>query len=213
MLSRRRLSAVVAIVAVGLAVTGCTSTSTTAQNPPALKSIAVGPNGSIPAYESAAVASMTTQQNLREFLPCRVGKKTIPVGEIFPDKYSADLSVSITTHATGQGAGALPPKSGEYEVASIEITGRTGSYPYSPSQFGFITPKGQLVRSTDGNSSSSGFGPALGSGTVTKGQLVTGTLTFDVPKGGGGVVFTNLSPNNDPNNDLLGARCEWVIGT
>jgi hypothetical protein len=203
-----RVAALVAIVGVGVAVAGCTATST-AQGSPALKSIEVGPNGSIPAYESAAVASMTRQQNLREFLPCRVGKKTIPVGEIFPDKYSADLSVTLTTHATGQGAGALAPKSGEYEVASVEITGLTGSYPYTPSQFGFITAKGQLVRSTDGNSSSSGFGPTLGTGTVTKGQLVTGTLTFDVPKGGGGVVFTNLSPEGD----LFGAHCEWVIGT
>jgi hypothetical protein len=204
--SRQRLAALVAIVAVGMAVTGCTASST---SEPALKSIAVGPNGSIPAYESAAVASMTMQQNLREFLPCQVGEKTIPVDEIFPDKYTADLSVTLTTHATGQGAGALAPKSGEYEVASIEITGRTGSYPYSPLQFGFITPKGLLVRSTDGNSASSGFGPPLGSGTVTGGQRVTGTLTFDVPKGGGGLVFTNISPKND----LLGAHCEWVIGT
>jgi hypothetical protein len=201
-----------AIVGVCVTLTGCTATST-AQNSPALKSIAVGPNGAIPAYESAAVASMTTQQNLqrnlRVFLPCRVGKKTLPVSEILPDKYSADVSVTLTTHATGQGVGAVAPKSGEYEVASVEITGVTGSYPYSPSQFGFITPRGELVRSTDGNSSSSGFGPALGTGTVTKGQLVTGTLTFDVPEGGGGLVFTNLTPNND----LQGARCEWVIGT
>lgn len=206
MLSGQRLAALVAIVAVGMAVTGCTASSTSA---PALKSIAVGPNGSIPAYESAAVASMTMQQNLREFLPCQVGEKTISVDEILPDKYTADLSVTLTTHATGQGAGALAPKAGEYEVASIEIAGRTGSYPYSASQFAFITPKGQLVRSTDGNSSSSGFGPSLGSGTVTAGQVVTGTLTFDVPKGGGGLVFDNLNTGDD----FIGGRCEWVIGT
>jgi hypothetical protein len=208
MSSRRRLSAVVAL-AVGAALTGCTATSGTGQNPPALKSIAVYPNGSIPAYESAAVASISTQQNLREFLPCTVGKKTIVVGETFPDKETADLSVTLATHATGQGASALVPKSGEYEVASIEIRGLTGFYSYSASQFAFITTKGQLIRSTDGNSGSSGFGPALGTGTVTKGKLVTGTLTFDVPKGGGGVVFSYQNPRDD----YLGARCDWVIAT
>ncbi|HEY0871613.1 MAG TPA: hypothetical protein VGD55_14540 [Acidothermaceae bacterium] len=210
MSSSRRFTVLVAILAVGVAVTSCTSMSQDAA--PALKSIAVGPNGSIPAYESAAVASLTTQQNLREFLPCAVGKRTITVGETYPEKDTAELSVTLTSHLTGQGAGAPGPKSGEYEVASIQITGRAGSYAYSPSQFAFITPKGELVRSTDGNSPAAGFEPPLGSGSVTKGQLVVGTLTFDVPRGGGGLVFSDvIFP--DGNKDLLGGRCTWVIGT
>jgi hypothetical protein len=210
MSSRTRFTMLVATLVVGTAVTSCTSTGQDAA--PALKSIAVGPNGSIPAYESAAVASLTTQQNLQRFLPCPVGKKTITVGETFPEKDTADVTVTLTTHQTGQGAGASAPKSGEYEVASIQIKGRTGSYPYSPSQFAFITPKGQLVRSTDGNSPAAGFGPTLGSGSVTKGQLVAGTLTFDVPRGGGGLVFSVVT-FPDGNKDLLGGRCTWVIGT
>lgn len=210
MSSNRRFTVLVAILAVGVAVTSCTSTNQDAA--PALKSIAVGPNGSIPAYDSAAVASFTTQQNLDEFLPCPVGKKTITVSETFPLKYTADVSVTLTTHLTGQGAGAPAPKSGEYEVASVHIKGRTGFYPYSPSQFAFITPKGQLVHSTAGNSSTAGFGPTLGSGTVTKGQVVTGTLTFDVPRGGGGLVFSS-DAFADGTKDMLGGRCTWVIGT
>jgi hypothetical protein len=210
MSSSRRFTVLVAILAVGVAVTSCTSTSQDAA--PALKSIEVGPNGSIPAYESAAVASFTTQQNLREFLPCAAGKKTITVGETYPEKDTAELSVTLTSHLTGQGAGTPGPKSGEYEVASIQITGHAGSYAYSPSQFAFITPKGELVRSTDGNSPAAGFGPTLGSGSVTKGQLVAGTLTFDVPRGGGGLVFSDVT-FPDGNKDLLGGRCTWVIGT
>jgi hypothetical protein len=207
--NRRRITLLLATLVVCGAATSCTSTATTKDAAPALKSIAVGPNGSIPAYESAAVASITTQQNLREFLPCAVGKKTITVGETYPEKDTADLSVTLTTHLTGNGAGAPSPKSGEYEVASIQITGRTGSYPYSASQFAFITPKGELVRSTDGNGTAAGFGPPLGSGTLTKGQSATGTLTFDVPRGGGGLVFSYF--NSD--NDFLGGHCSWVIGT
>lgn len=110
---------------------------------------------------------------------------------------------SVVAHATGNGPTATPPQNGEYEVATVTITGQRGAFPYAPALLDFMTNTGKTYTSTDGNGATSGYGPALQAGTVTKGKHVTGTITFDVPPGGGRVRL----------RFGLGTSCDWLIGS
>ena len=118
---------------------------------------------------------------------------------------SADLVVvSVVAHATGNGPAAPPPQEGEYEVATVSVTGKVGSFAYAPTLLAFMTNTGKTYTSADGNSAASGYGPALNAGTVTKGKRVTGTVTFDVPPGGGRVQLRF---------GIGGSACDWLVGT
>lgn len=121
-----------------------------------------------------------------------------------PPKGADVVVLSVVAHASGNGPTATLPRNGEYEVATLSITGQRGSFTYAPTLLAFMTNTGKTYTSADGNSASSGYGPALTAGAVTKGKHVTGTITFDVPPGGGRVQLKW---------GLAASACDWLIGT
>jgi hypothetical protein len=140
---------------------------------------------------------------------CVFGERT-GLGEQIDQAPQSDVEVivaSVVAHPTGNGPTAPPPQNGEYEVATITLTGQDGAFPYAPALLDFMTDTGKTYTSAEGNSAASGYGPALTAGTVTKGKHVTGTVTFDVPPGGGRVQLRFLG------SSFASSACDWLIGT
>jgi hypothetical protein len=142
-------------------------------------------SGSVPSGSRAAVPGDVTDQ------PASVGVSGTPLtlNNFSPPDYVAVLITTIHSHDTGSSSGAPAPGNGEYEVATINIDVRSGSYAFSPSRFKFLTPGGRTYTFEDGNGPVSGFGPVLRAGALSAGHRTIGTVTFDVPRGGGEVEY------------------------
>jgi hypothetical protein len=105
-------------------------------------------------------------------------------GEQPPPGFTISLLMTVAQHTTAPASDVPSPSAGEYEVVTVSITGRSGSYPYAPNNFKFVIgsqPYPPIPAGVEG------FGPPLGEGTLSAGQSVSGTVTFNVPSGGGHV--------------------------
>jgi len=116
--------------------------------------------------------------------------------------FTIEMVVTVAQHTVAASPGGISPSTGEYEVASVSITGRKGSYPYAATNFKFVV--GNQPYPALGEDIAARFGPALGQGALTAGQSVKGTVAFDVPAGGGHVgIF-----------DVSGAQiCGWPVAS
>jgi hypothetical protein len=97
--------------------------------------------------------------------------------------YLIDAVVVISTQPSPGGQRTQSPGAFDVEVAHVEVAVHDGSFQYSSAQFTFVTPSGQRFEVATDNA----FPPALGNGTATAGQTVTGNVVFHVPPGGGTV--------------------------
>jgi hypothetical protein len=117
--------------------------------------------------------------------------------DVPPDDYEVVLTVVIAPHQTGATTSAAAPTNGEFEVASVSIDVHSGSFPYDKNRFAFLSPNGETYAFEQGNAQTSGFGTGPESATLTAGQHVAWQIPFDVPHGGGQVVFFgNAQPHS-----------------
>lgn len=99
--------------------------------------------------------------------------------------FTVEVTTTIAQRPASNTSSSAASTSGEYEVVTVKIVGHEGSYLYSPNNFNFLTSAGQTFQPVDEATLGGRFGPALGTGTVTPGKETSGTIVFDVPKGGG----------------------------
>jgi hypothetical protein len=113
----------------------------------------------------------------------------LKAGSDIPPGYEAVVSVAITPQHTGAVGGAPAPSNGEYEVASISIDLQSGSFSYDVNRLVFQTPAGHIYLPADGNAPTSGYNSGPVFATLTTGQHFQARVAFDVPSGGGEVVY------------------------
>jgi hypothetical protein len=113
----------------------------------------------------------------------------LTAGSEIPPAYEAVVSVAITPHHTGAVAGAPAPSNGEYEVASVSVQVQSGLFSYDVSRLAFQTPAGHIYMPEDGNAPTSGYNSGPLFATLTAGQHFNARVAFDVPSGGGEVVY------------------------
>jgi hypothetical protein len=106
-----------------------------------------------------------------------------------PPVYGMTITFTIKAKRTGQGATAPQAINGEYEIASFTINVQHGSFAYDAQRFMFRSTDGRTYPAEDANSARAGFTPPPASVTVPAGHSLHGTLTFDVPRGGGEVQY------------------------
>ena len=114
---------------------------------------------------------------------------TVITGTATPPAFQMTITLTVKAKKTAQVASAPRAINGEYEVASFTINVQHGSFAYDAQRFMFRSPDGQTYPAENGNSTHAGFTPPPASGTVPAGQSLHGTLTFDVPRGGGKVQY------------------------
>lgn len=201
---RHRVTTLLVAGCAMFAAAGCTSSVSPASAP---VSYAIYPSipGQPAPTQNAAEISARQAATLEEDLPCTVGKATQTIHVLDTvSSYTVDVTARLATHTSTYGVGAASPANGEYEVATIQIRVRKGSFDYDASNFQFLNPKGQLFDPTK-DGAAAGYGPALGTGTLQAGQVANGTVTFDVPPGGGGLLITLPG--------FFHGSCYWAIGT
>jgi hypothetical protein len=134
------------------------------------------------------------------YTKCTIGKSVTIFDANPPPGFTIGVVMTVAQHTTATSPGAVSPSAGEYEVASVSITGRKGSYPYAASNFKFVIGDHKYP-ATDADAAKA-FGPPLGQGTLTAGHSVHGTVAFDVPTGGGHVGI----------RDVRGLEiCGWAV--
>ena len=74
----------------------------------------------------------------------------------------------------------------------VRISSNSGSFRYAANSFRFVTGDNHSCPPV-AEDTGQAFGPPLGAGTLTAGQAVSATITFDVPIGGGHVGFFDQS--------------------
>ena len=171
MIKRRRVSAAAGVIALVSALAAC---GAKAHSP--MPAASAGAS-SVTAQSIAAVpiSSMTVPQLSGESgTELTAGSNQAPPYEVF-------ITVTVTSRSN-----EVASASGmtEYEAALVQIHGESGSYPYSPKNFNFVSASGGLYLPLAG-ADASRFGSALGVGTVTTGHDIDGYIVFSVPAGGG----------------------------
>jgi hypothetical protein len=114
---------------------------------------------------------------------------TAITGTATPPAFEMTITLTVKAKKTGQVASAPRAINGEYEVASFTINVQHGTFAYDVQRFSFRSPDGQTYPAENGNSTRAGFPTPPASGTVPAGHSLHGTLTFDVPRGGGKVQY------------------------
>ncbi len=115
-----------------------------------------------------------------------------------PPVFGMTITLTVKAKRTGQVTSAPQATNGEYEVASFTINVQHGSFAYDERRFMFRSANGQIYPAENDNSAHAGFPPPPASVTVPAGQSLHGTLTFDVPRGGGEVVYDDDTGNPHP---------------
>jgi hypothetical protein len=115
-----------------------------------------------------------------------------------PPVFAVTITLTVNSKKTGQLATAPRAINGEYEIASFTIDVQHGSFAYDARRFMFRSADGQIYPAENGNSAHAGFPPPPASVIVPAGQSLHGTLTFDVPRGGGEVVYNDDTGNPHP---------------
>jgi hypothetical protein len=108
-----------------------------------------------------------------------------------PPVFGMTITLTVKAKKTGQEATAPKAINGEYEVASFTINVQHGSFAYDSQRFMFRGADGRTYPAENGNSTHAGFTPPPA--TVLAGHSLHGTLTFDVPRGGGEVQYIDGS--------------------
>jgi hypothetical protein len=201
---RRKVTALLVAACAILTTASCTSGKSPAIAPVSSIAVFASTPGQPAPTQNPAEISASQAGNLTEYLPCSVGKVTQSIRAFGTTSYTVDVTARLATHATANSTTGTAPTAGEYEVATIQIRVRKGSYAYAAAQFRFLNPKGQLFEPA-ANGAAAGYGPPLGTGILRAGQVVNGTVIFDVPAGGGGLILKLAGE--------FGGFCRWVIGT
>ncbi len=127
------------------------------------------------------------------YIKCYIDKPTTIAQSKPPPGFKIDVALTFApSHATTSSPSVASPSAGEYEVATVRISSSSGSFRYAANSFRFVTGDNHSYPPV-AEDTGQAFGPPLGAGTLTAGQAVSATITFDVPIGGGHVGFFDQS--------------------